>query len=183
VTDRLTARFRIEMLAAEHDRTTFRCGVSELDAYIRERAVQDMKRHLANAFVLLEGASPVLGYYTLSQQAISMESVPAEIARKLPKYGMLPATLIGRLAVHADRQGDGLGSLLLMDALRRSWQAAHSVASYAVRVDATDERARNFYLRHDFRAFPVERLKLFLPMADLDRLFETLRTRSHSPKP
>jgi GNAT superfamily N-acetyltransferase len=132
-----------------------------------------MKRHLASAFVLLEGASPVLGYYTLSQQAISIESVPPELAKRLPKYGLLPATLIGRLAVHRDRQGEGIGSLLLMDALHRSWQAAHSVASYAVRVDATDERARDFYLHHGFRPLPVERLKLVLPMAELDRLFST----------
>lgn len=169
---RSAARLRIELLAADHDRVAFSCGVPELDIYIRERAGQDMKRHLASVFVLLEGG-PMLGYYTLSQQAISLESMPPEIAKRLPKYGLIPATLIGRLAVHADHQGRGLGSLLLVDALRRSWYAARTVASFAVRVDATDERAREFYLRHDFRPFPVERQRLFLPMADLERLFST----------
>jgi len=90
------------------------------------------------------------------------------MVRKLPKYPMLPATPIGRFAIARGRQGESLGGLLLMDALFRSWQAAQTVASYAVRVDATDERARDFYLRHDFLPFPVERLKLFFPMADLD---------------
>jgi hypothetical protein len=111
-----------------------------------------------------------------------MESISPEIAKRLPKYGLLPATLTGQLAVHGD-QGEGLGSLLLMDALRRSWQAAHDVASYAVRVDATDERALDFYPRHDFKPFPVERLKLFLPMADLDRLFRRLEARHAVPGP
>jgi len=173
VADRSAARFRVEALAAKHDRTTFCCGVPDLDAYVRERAGQDMRRHLASVFVLLEGASQVLGYFTLSQQAIGLESLPPELARRLPKYGLLPATLIGWLAVRGDCQGEGIGSLLLMDALLRSWRAARSVASYAIRVDATDEQARDFYLHHDFRPFPVERLKLFLPMADLDRLFST----------
>ena len=50
-----------------------------------------------------------------------------------------------------------------MDALLLSWQTAQTVASYAVRVDAMDERARRFYLRHDFLPFPKERLKLFFP--------------------
>ncbi len=113
----------------------------------------------------------MLGYYTLSQQVISLGDIPAVLAKKLPRYPLLPATLVGRLAVDSRRQGEGLGSLLLMDALHRSWQAAKAVASYAVRVDATDEQARDFYLRHDFLPFPCERLKLFFPMADLDRLF------------
>jgi GNAT superfamily N-acetyltransferase len=169
--ERRHARFRVEALGAGHDRERFSCSVPDLDTYIRDRAGQDAKRHIATTFVLLADGPVVLGYYTLSQQVISLEDVPAAIARKLPRYPMLPATLIGRFAVDEERQGEGLGGLLLMDALFRSWQTARVVASYAVRVDATDERARDFYLRHDFMPFPKERLKLFFPMADLGRLF------------
>ncbi len=164
-------RLRFEALGPEHDRRTFSCGVPDLDAYLRERAGQDVKRHVAVVFVLVEHGPGVLGYYTLSQQVISLEDLPASTANKLPHYPFIPATLIGRLAVSSELQGEGLGSLLVMDALHRSWRAAQTVASYAVRVDATDEEARAFYLRHDFLAFPTERLKLFLPMADLDRRF------------
>jgi GNAT superfamily N-acetyltransferase len=82
----------------------------------------------------------------------------------------MPGALVGRLAIHSQRQGEGLGSLILMDALHRSWWAAKTVASYAVRVGATDEKARDFYLRHDFLPFPNESLKLFFPMADLEFL-------------
>ena len=163
--------YKIEVLDPKHDRRGFSCGVTDLDTYIRERAGQDAKRHVAATFVLLDDTLVVIGYYTLSQQAISLEDIPAALAKKLPRYPLLPATLIGRLAVDEGRQGEGLGGLLLMDALHRSWQVAHTVASYAVRVDATDEKARHFYLRYDFLPFPKEPLKLFFPMADLDRLF------------
>jgi GNAT superfamily N-acetyltransferase len=164
-------KYVIEALDPTHDRSGFSCGVADLDAYVRERAGQDAKRHVAATFVLLDDTGVVLGYYTLSQQLISLEDIPAALAKKLPRYPLLPATLVGRLAVDSRRQGEGLGSLLLMDALHRSWWAAKTVASYAVRVDATNEKARDFYLRHDFLPFPSERLKLFFPMADLDRLF------------
>jgi GNAT superfamily N-acetyltransferase len=164
-------RFRIEVLGSEHERDRFSCGIPDLDSYLRERATQEARRHIAAAFVLLEASPAVLGFYTLSQQVISLEDIPIETARRLPRYPLLPATLIGRLAVDGPRQGEGLGELLLMDALLRSWEAAQTVASYALRVDATDERARQFYLRYDFIPFPNEWLKLFLPMAVLDRLF------------
>ena len=164
-------RFRIEVLGSEHERDRFSCGIPDLDSYLRERATQEARRHIAAAFVLLEASPAVLGFYTLSQQVISLEDIPIETARRLPRYPLLPATLIGRLAVDGPRQGEGLGELLLMDALLRSWEAAQTVASYALRVDATDERARQFYLRYDFMPFPNDRLKLFLPMAVLDRLF------------
>jgi GNAT superfamily N-acetyltransferase len=164
-------RFRIETWNPEHDRRGFSCGVSDLDAYLRGRAGQDVRRHVAMVFVLVEDGPAVLGYYALSQQVISLEDLPTSTARKLPRYPFLPATLIGRLGVRSERQGEGLGSLLVMDALCRSWRAAQTVASYVVRVDATDEEARAFYLRHDFLAFPKDRLKLFFPMADLDRRF------------
>ena len=164
-------KYQIEPLGPGHDRHGFSCGVPDLDTYLRERAGQDAKRHVAAAFVLSDGTGVVLGYYTLSQQVVSLADIPAALAKKLPRYPLLPATLVGRLAVDSRRQGEGLGSLLLMDALHRSWWAAKTVASYAVRVDATDEKAREFYLRHDFLPFPKDRLKLFFPMADLDRLF------------
>ena len=165
------APYRVEALESPHDRRAFSCGVTELDQYIRERASQDGRRHVATTFVLLGASAVVLGYYSLSQQVINVADIPATLAARLPRYPLLPATLVGRLAVDRHHQGHGLGRLLLVDALHRSWSAAAEVASFAVRVDATDERARDFYLRHDFRAFPCERMKLFLPMADLDRLF------------
>lgn len=163
--------FRIEPLTAVHRRDGFRSGVPELDSYLRERADQDARRNLAATFVLVGDGPLVLGYYTLSQQTISAPDLPADVARRLPRYPSLPATLIGRLALDVSRQGRGLGEQLLMDGLSRAWDVAQSVASFAVRVDATNETARAFYLRYGFIPFPADDLKLFLPMAVLDDLF------------
>jgi predicted GNAT family N-acyltransferase len=83
----------------------------------------------------------------------------------------VPATLLGRLAIDSRYQGSGYGELLIIDALRRALQAATEVASYAVVVDAIDERARSFYVQYEFCAFPDRRLRLFLPMKTIADLF------------
>lgn len=168
---------RIESLGREHDRQSFSCGVPELDLYLWERAVQDMKRNLATVFVLVDEGSTVIGYYTLSQQAITTGELPEEMARRLPRYTLIPATLIGRFAIDVRCQRQGLGRMLLGDALFRIWRAAQSVASYAVRADATNESALDFYIRCGFIVLPGERLKLFLPMGTLDRHFTGIHRR------
>ena len=163
--------YRVEALGGGHDRGEFSCGVPELDTYLREQATQDMVRHTASAFVLLRGDPRVLGYYTLSQLSINLSDLPGATAKKLPRHPLVPAILIGRFAVDHRCHHMELGTLLLMDALERSWRAAQQVASYAVRVDATNESARDFYRRHDFVPFPTETMKLYIPMATLASLF------------
>jgi GNAT superfamily N-acetyltransferase len=113
----------------------------------------------------------VVGYYTLSATSILLADLPDETARRLPKYPLVPATLLGRLAIDSRYHGRGYGELLIIDALRRALQAATEVASYAVVVDAIDERARSFYEQYEFCAFPDRRLRLFLPMKTIADLF------------
>lgn len=168
----MNARWIIEPLAKAHDRVAFSCGVPALDDYLKRRASQDAKRRVAAPFMLVEdGGAAVCGYYTLSQMAVEIESVPEDIARKLPKYPMVPVTLLGRLAVDLRFRGQGLGEYLLMDALRRSWTLSREIAAMAVLVDAKDEAAASFYEAHEFRPLPGLHDRLLLPMAELDRLF------------
>ena len=81
----------------------------------------------------------------------------------------MPATLLGRLAVDLRQQGKGYGRLLLADALYRATRS--EIASFAVIVDAKDEKARRFYERESFLPFPDQPMKLFRPMAHIRRLF------------
>lgn len=86
----------------------------------------------------------VLGYYTLSALSVDVGAWPEDVARKLPKYPFVPATLLGRLAVDRGLRGKGAGEHLLMDALRRALAASRQVASVAVVVDAKDDDAMSF---------------------------------------
>ena len=85
----------------------FSCGNSSLDRYLREQAGQDLRRGCATPFVLIaeRGGTAILGYYTLSSYGIDAGELPAEVVKKLPRYPLIPATLLGRLAVDRRYQG------------------------------------------------------------------------------
>lgn len=121
---------------------------------------------MANAvFVLTEPVLPakILGLYTLCAMALTQADVPAAARRYIPRYPLVSATLIGRLAVARERQGQRLGAVLLADALHRGFNTASTIGSSMVVVDAVDERAAGFYAAHGFVRLP-ESLRLVLPM-------------------
>ena len=60
----------------------------------------------------------------------------------------------------------------MIDALSRVRLASDALAVFAVVVDAKDERAHAFYKRFGFIELPDSTMRLFLPMAAIDRLFE-----------
>lgn len=162
-------RPRIEPLGSQHGRAEFSCGVPALDRYVRSQAGQDARKRVAAPFVLLSPEGTIAGYYTLSAFSIRLAELPAEMARKLPRYPVVPATLLGRLAVDLRYRGRGYGRLLLADALFRSVRS--DIASFAIVVDAKDDDARRFYERESFLPFPDYPLKLFRPLADIAELF------------
>jgi GNAT superfamily N-acetyltransferase len=164
--------YRVEALARQHDRKAFSCGVEPLDRYLREQAGQDARKRIAAPFVLCIGDSnTVLGYYTLSALSIDVGDWPEDVARKLPRYPVIPATLLGRLAVDSRLRGKGMGEHLLMDALRRALIASRQIAAVAVIVDAKDASALAFYRRYAFIPFADDPHQLFLPMGMIERLF------------
>ena len=164
--------FTIEALARHHDRSRFRCGSEALDRYLRRQASQDARRKVSRVFVAVpDTPAEVAGFYTLSAGSVERETLPQSVMRRLPRYPV-PVALLGRLAVDRRWRGQGLGSALLIDALRRVCHASEALAVYAVVVDAKDERAQAFYERFGFIALPGAVRRLFLPMRTLERLFE-----------
>jgi predicted GNAT family N-acyltransferase len=159
------ADLQIVPLDEGHDRAGFTCGVESLDRYLKTQAGQDVRRKANAVFVLSERAQParILGYYTLCAVAISQGDVPEGARKHVPRYPLVSATLIGRLAVAKDRQGQRLGAVLLADALQRAFDSASTVGSSMVVVDALDDAAAAFYAAHGFVRLP-DSLRLVLPM-------------------
>lgn len=162
----------IEPLDRHHDRDSFRCDKEPLDLYLKERARQDARRRAAAPFVATTTEAPnrIGGYYTLSAFAVAPGDLPDAIARKLPRYPLLPATLLGRLAVDHRQFGQGLGKLLLLDALVRAHSLSNQIAAAAVVVDAVDGEAWRFYRHFNFHPFPERNDRLFLSMAEITEL-------------
>ena len=110
------------LLSTKHSKENFTCGKDMLDNYLHMQAKQDVKRKLTACFILSDDEVTVKGYYTLSNTTVNRDFLPESIIKKLPpSYKLLPATLLGRLAVDINYKGQGVGTNLLMDALKRSY--------------------------------------------------------------
>jgi GNAT superfamily N-acetyltransferase len=164
------AQYRVEPLWDQHDRAAFSCGVEALDRYFHENVTQDISRRTAAAFVLTGDGVTVAGFYTLSSLSLLGVVLPTQLAKRLPARSPIGVTLLGRMGVEQSLKGKGLGELLLMDALRRAWQASREVASWAVVVDAK-LGAREFYLKYDFVPLVTQPGRLFLPMMSMEKVF------------
>jgi predicted GNAT family N-acyltransferase len=156
----------IELLdSKKHNRSCFSCGNESLDNYIRNQASQDLKKKIATAFVLIDSPNTdVIAYYTLSSYTIDIDNLDEAFAKGIPRYPLLPATLLGRLAVDNTFQGRGMGKVVLIDAFKRALDATAQVASLAIVVEAIDENAVSFYQKYGFRQFKQYPLKLYLPI-------------------
>jgi GNAT superfamily N-acetyltransferase len=159
----VTQRFRIEALSSAYDRAAFSSGVEPLDRYLRELATQDIKRSVSHCFFALDEDGVIAGYYTFAATSLPVTELSPEETKRLPRYALLPAGLIGRLAVDQRFQGQRLGGALIMDAVARA--ARGDPAIFALIVEAKDDAAVAFYEHLQFRRFAGKPMTLFLPLA------------------
>lgn len=158
--------YHIRAFDKDIDTASFHCGNPLLDEYIRRYASQDIRRNVARVFM----ATPELnlrqlaGFFTLSAGSVSCSDLPPSLAKKLPRYPV-PVAFIGRLAVSADFQGNGLGSILLADACKKVAHASATLAMAGIVVDAKDATAASFYRHFGFLELPGKATSLLLPTA------------------
>lgn len=168
------ADFLTVPLNKTHQKAAFKSGNLQLDTYLHRQAGQDVKRKVSACFIMATDMGIIKGYYTLSSASIPHEWVPDPIRKRLPPaYQSLPVTLLGRLAISLAYQGQSLGKLLLIDALKRSYLVSQHVASLAVIVDPINDEAISFYQHFGFQLLP-DSGKMFLPMKTIGQLFPDL---------
>jgi len=161
-----------ELLNSTHNRKEFSCGKITLDNYIYFQANQDVKRNLSACFVWNDyQTNRIKGYYTLSNNSIPLDIISENVRKKIPPaYSSIPTTLLGRLAIDSLYQGQNAGKLLLIDALKRSYELSKSLGSFAVIVNPLDDTARTFYNKFGFISL-IDSQKMFLPMNTIKQLF------------
>lgn len=158
-------RFVVELLAKHHKRENFDCGERSLNEFLQKYARQNNEKGFGRTFVAaLPGETEVLGYYTLSTGSVSFEIVP----EKLPRYP-IPTVHLGRLATDLKMRGQGLGELLLIDALERTVLVAEELGIYAVELFALTDKAKRFYLKYGFIELLDDEKHLYLPIETLKR--------------
>jgi len=159
---------QIEPLTSTHDRRNFSCGVDALDVYLRRFARQHAESNVSRTYVAAEAAA-IQGFYSLAMSAIRKENLPPKHLSRFPNFP-LPVARLARLAVDTRYQRQGLGELLLADALQRCLRLSEEIGMIGVVVDAKDEKARGWYERYEFERLPDSPLTLWLPTAALSRI-------------
>ena len=144
--------FVSESLQDRHRLTAFDCGKPEMNLWLQNSAHQAERMRTCRTTVWHRGDGVVVGHYGLTAHVIERDQLPRRLGRGKPDR--IPAVLIARLALDSSLQGNGLGGVLLVDALGRIIAATNNVAAYFVVVDAIDDEAAKFYARHQFEQTP-----------------------------
>lgn len=139
-------------LGAGHRLDGFDSGEASLDDWLRRRARTNQASGASRCYVVAEETLQVVGYYALASGALANLDAPGRLRRNMPDP--IPMAILGRLAVDRTRQGQGLGTALLQDAVQRAAQAARLMGIRGVLVHALSESARQFYDHHGFIALP-----------------------------
>jgi len=150
-------------LTGSHNRQEFDSGRQELNDWLQRVARQHQEKGLSKTFVATHEETParIYGYYALTLAELENRHLPEARRKNLPRR--IPGVRLGRLAVHKQYHGKGLGELLLVDALMRARRIYTEAGGIGLFVDAIDEQAVGYYLRFGFEAAPDNPLLLFLP--------------------
>lgn len=146
----------------EHRLDDFQCAAPELTKWLLERAGQNQASGASRCFVVCDEQQNVVGYYALAAGAVSHAQAPGRIRRNMPDP--IPVIVLGRLAVHVDMAGQGIGQGLLKDAVQRTLQASEQVGTRALLCHAIDDAAKAFYLKHGFVESPIHDMTVMLPL-------------------
>ncbi|QUX92044.1 GNAT family N-acetyltransferase [Marinomonas sp. A3A] len=167
-----------ELKKSDHDRDSFDCGEDELNTFIKTQAAKHMQAGISRTMVLpavqplLNKKYPICSFYCVAASSIGRETLPKNLAKKLPTYP-IPVFLLAQLAVHKEFHGNGLGKVSLIKALEYLWRVNQYMKAFAVVVDCLTESAQHFYKKYGFE-FLCEhngRIRLFLPMKTIEQLF------------
>ena len=159
----------------KHQRVPFTCGKEPLDRFLHEHAYQAVAKNLSKTYVAVDETDEtvILGYYTVATCRIEAGEIPEDVAHRLRLPGSdLPGSLVARLAVLERVKGQGVGSLMLMDAMARCARVSNEIGGVAIVVDALEPAVVGFYERFGFTRFEPDSLKLFIPMATVQKMLD-----------
>lgn len=153
-----------EPLSDRHQLDEFTSGVASLDDWLKRRARANQSSNASRTYVLADGAH-VVGYHAIASGALQMEDAVGRFRRNMPSP--IPVAILGRLAVHRDWQGQGLGRALFRDCAERVVHAASTLGIRGIVVHAISHDAKRFYEALGFEASPLDQMTLMVTLNDL----------------
>lgn len=162
---------------ALHDRSAFSCGHGPIDNFVKSSLSDHTRAGMTVAYMATEpGEARVLGFYALGAMAVRPDVGPAKWDRiRLPE---IPVIYIRAIAIDTVLQGKGLGTALLVHALRTCLDLSGRLGAAAVVLDVLKDRhfdkRQAFYFRLGFRTLndPDNPMRMYLPMKDVRTTLE-----------
>lgn len=151
----------------------FSCGEREIDRWAQDKAWKFQERGRARVFTAkLDGSSTSVGFYSLSFSTENNTKLSKSEDRDAWKNGA-PLVYIDYIAVQRTYQGKKLGTLMLVDALKRAHMVWQHVAFYGVALRSLNERTTRLYEKFGFGIAPDEELHplMILPIWSVNDLF------------
>ncbi|MGD1921344.1 MAG: GNAT family N-acetyltransferase [Pleurocapsa sp.] len=160
----------IKLLDGACDRNSFDCGNEALNGYLRAIARQHNKKGVSRTFILVDSAQPqtIIGFFTLVLCEIRAVQLPKKWSKKYPTT--IAGVKLARLAVDKKYQRQGIGEILMVEAMKRALIIADNAGVIGLFVDAKDEAAKKYYQRYDFISFIDNPLSMFLPLATIKEI-------------
>jgi GNAT superfamily N-acetyltransferase len=153
-----------EKLKSSHRIAAFDSGNTQLDDWLKRRALKNELDGASRTYVLCTEEDVAIAYYCLANGAVAQATATGRVRRNMPDP--IPVIVIGRLAVDCHWQGKGIGRALLRDAILRTLQAAEIAGIRAILVHAISKEAKQFYENCGFTASPVDPMTLMVKVND-----------------
>ena len=157
---------------ALHDRSAFSCGFGPIDNFLKSSLSDQIKAGMVMAWIMTaDDDIAVLGFYTLGAMAVRADLGP----KKWKRAGVpdIPVIYIRAVAVRTDMQGEGLGTALVIDAMKRCVNISGEMGAAAIVLDVLEDdhfdRRWKFYAELGFQPLgdPNNPNRIFIPMADV----------------
>ncbi len=173
-------RFIQERLGPQHDRASFVCSREPaLQNYLTDagRGPRDNDRNISAVHVLLDtqAGRKIAGYFAVSNASVIPAAVPAQVAKKLPKYDSWGCVRLGRMARHDDYAGYEIGTILIARAFAAALSISETSGSFAMIVDAKNDTLVEWYSRLAFRPLLDSPRTLFITNATMAAYLQRLQ--------
>jgi len=158
------------VLDAGHRLSEFDCGKAALNDWLRSYALANQVAGFTRV-VIIHFDMRVVGFYGLAPTGVPPNLLSRSVRTGRPP-DPVPCILLGQLAVDKDWAGQGIGSGLLQDALRRCLAGVSAIGGRVVIVRAIDDEAAIFWKGRGFFPAKGNSSTLFRSIPDIVRSFE-----------
>ncbi|MDV8065546.1 GNAT family N-acetyltransferase [Rhodococcus sp. IEGM 1366] len=160
---------RVERLSDEHALDEFCCEDPDMDKWFINSSRQQDSAGGCAVHVCVNADERVVGFFTLTSIEIRGDSVSKGASSGMT---IVPSTLLGRLALDGDLRGQGIGAILMLEALHATCLSTKYVASRLAVLDAKNEKLVERYKELGFNPTKTDPLRMWMRISTAKKTLE-----------